>query len=332
MTLDHFASVTRFPQVNPPLPVGRHQLRTLALLATTAFALILSQATGAQINWGNRPFTDNQTSQDIPLSDHFVFELGIFEDGFVPTVANTAEWADHWRVADRVTYNPENSFFSGSYTQELNLAPLEQGRRGYIWGYRHDDDPRQEWILVSDPDWLWPEANPLTFPISWLIAESNSQIVGQVDADDNFTTARIEGAMRPRLTGEQWQARFFTPSELQDARISGWSSDPDADGANNLMEMAFATVPLAVDSALNDHINVRRVRVGGATYLEMQVARRADRQVDYAVEVSFDQKIWEEASIGGTVERDSLHELIVRDGVALEDVKARFIRLTVRLR
>ena len=66
-------------------------------------------------------------------------------------------------------------------------------------------------------------------------------------------------------------------------------------------------------------------------YFEMRVTRHPDRQVDYVVEVSSDQRVWERATDSGTLIEDTLWELRVRDGIALEDTERRFIRLTVQV-
>lgn len=199
------------------LPHAVSRLAFLGVLALWTMGTHTSQA--AQIGWGNLPFTDNRTSQDVPVDSSFVFELGLFEEGFIPTGENVDQWADHWRVADRVAYDPQTAFASGSYVEVSNAFPFEKGRRGYIWGYRNEDNPRGEWILVTDSDGQWPEANPLPFPVTWLITASSTTVAGQVDAEGNFTTARIEGARRPWLSGMQWQSFVFTSAELQDARV-----------------------------------------------------------------------------------------------------------------
>lgn len=96
--------------------------------------------------------------------------------------------------------------------------------------------------------------------------------------------------------------------------------------------MAFATDPKTVDSSLlRPFVTVRRVVEDGQTFLEMHVAKRADREVEYVVEVSSERRVWVPAVSEGTVLWNSLHELIVRDGMPLEGLSVRFIRLTVRL-
>jgi hypothetical protein len=283
-----------------------------------------------QINWANLPFTTNLTSQGIPLDARFVFELGTFESGFAPTTDNLAEWAAHWRVANRVTYDPGNAFVSGSYTELNHFPSFEPGEQGYLWGYLDTEDTRGEWILVTDATWLWPESDTLAFPLSWIFDVTNTQIVGSVDEDGNLTTARVTEIPRPRISGPRWLSTFFSSAEQQDARISGWRSDPDGDGLSNLREMALGTHPRVIDLPAPE-ITTTLVDEEGKAFVEVTVTRRPDRLVDYIIESSENQLDWTPMLTQGTLIEDSLYRLTVRDAVPLGTVTRRFVRLTLRL-
>lgn len=328
MEISDFQAVNWIPSCKS-LSSWKTAALTVAILPCWATPGVLH---ASQINWGNQPFTTNLTSQDIPLDERYVFELGTFTNGFAPTAENTDQWAAHWQLADRESYDPENSFVSGSYTEADNAPPFVEGAQGYLWGYLDSSDSRGEWILVTDSEWLWPEADTLAFPLSWLFASTNNIIVGNVDSEANIQTARIVDSPRPQLSGSQWQAMFFTESELLDIRISGWSSDPDGDGLTNAMEMAFGYHPREYDLEKMGY-EVERVEVGpDESYFEMRVDRLPDRQIDYTVEISSNGTSWQPALPEGTLLVDTLHELHVRDGVALETADLRFIRLTLTVR
>ena len=54
-------------------------------------------------------------------------------------------------------------------------------------------------------------------------------------------------------TFSQWQAANFTPSQMSDPNISGWSADPDSDGFKNGLEYYFHMNPVNGVSAADQH-------------------------------------------------------------------------------
>ena len=108
------------------------RLPVLASLILTA--VLIDPAHGGQVDWSSSVFSVHQRSDGAALDDSFVFELGAFADDFVPTSTNTAEWATHWRVAQRAPYNPSTQIVTGSYVIETNVAPFDPASQGYLWG------------------------------------------------------------------------------------------------------------------------------------------------------------------------------------------------------
>ena len=74
---------------------------TPALFATVAFAVALTRIQAQTLNWGNEVFGDLTDSEGVTLDNTFVFELGSFFNGFVPTESNLDQWVLNWEVFDQ---------------------------------------------------------------------------------------------------------------------------------------------------------------------------------------------------------------------------------------
>ena len=143
-------------------------LRALALLGVL---FVLQGANAASVNWGTTRLATNYTSdlQLLGATTGFTFEVGTFRDGFVPSPDNTGQWASHWVAADSGSYNPQFSFAAGSASVG---AGIEAGDRGYIWGFDSREAGSVEWILVSDPSWVWQETAPSAPPAAWTVRQA----------------------------------------------------------------------------------------------------------------------------------------------------------------
>jgi hypothetical protein len=78
--------------------------------------------------------------------------------------------------------------------------------------------------------------------------------------------------------GDEWLALNFTPAEIADEEISGFNADPDGDGLENLLELAFGGDPrlpspglfpsgalqgIDVEGVVEDHVTISFVRKAG---------------------------------------------------------------------
>lgn len=91
------------------------------------------------------------------------------------------------------------------------------------------------------------------------------------------------------ITYEAWKAQVFTPTEVQDALISGDLADPDKDGVNNLLEYALNSAPKTANATVMPVGH--STAVGGALALQYK-RRREALDLDYVVEVSNDLVTW----------------------------------------
>jgi hypothetical protein len=161
--------------------------------------LILSAKAGAQtIQWGSSMFTTFEDSQGVTLDASYNFELGTFDNSFVPTLFNVDDWASNWRVFDTAVYNAALGVFSstadmtpsgGSASPTGDASFDFQNLQAYIWIYNFNTPgPDTEWHLAAHNDWIFPEAleeccnnQP---PVQWEINQT-------VEPDDPITTVPV---------------------------------------------------------------------------------------------------------------------------------------------
>ncbi len=304
--------------------------RILAICAVSFLVLMGTTAHAAKVIWQSSPGKEHVTSTNADLDESVTFEIGYFDSGFTPTSGNTTEWASHWTVIDRTTYNPDTKFFASSVEFTSNVAPYLEGQQVYMWG--SFSSTTNEWILATDAAWLWPSAS-LGFPVTWNIRFASTVVVGNINDSGTphlLQTAEVQaGATGGSLTAKQWLTQYFSASEIGDPEIGQLTSDPDGDGRDNFMEMALGTNPEEPNAETEVPYVVDIVTIGGFEYLRLTVPRQAIQQLDYQIEVSGDLKTWQSGEPHTTTLTDSVSTLVVRDNVALEAGERRFIRLTV---
>ncbi len=286
---------------------------------------VISAVTGAgaaeQINFLSTPGSTNYTSAGAPqtLDADFVFELGAFADGFVPSVANTGDWADHWVTLGRASYNPAVGWFTARTFLDSNAAPFRQGDPAYIWG--HDDGG--EWILMGNPGWQWPAVSGgvgtpggTSFSVS---SPGTVAVLGAVAGQGfQMMTAAALGAV-PDVGAGPWLAQHFTPAELDDPAVSGWGADPDGDGSTNLEEFAAGTRPK--DPASQRRATLRIAALNGERFAEAELERSARAITDHRLGTSSDLRVWDLSGGAVTVVEDSSTRLLLRasDPVGADD-------------
>ena len=142
------------------------------------------------------------------------------------------------------------------------------------------------------------------------------------------------------LTFADWQAAHFTPSQLNDPQISGWSADPDFDQITNGFEFFFNTDPLAgitvPDSSLIPQTAIEMF--DSAPYLTFTYHRRIGFSGNpEVVEVSDDLLTWDISGaqivpVSVTPSDDGITELVkVRLTMPIDQIplQHKFLRLSL---
>lgn len=136
-------------------------------------ALCYPRSEAQTLEWGvsevKVPLID---SDGDGIDDNFVFELGAFAMDFDPNESNVGQWLTHWRVFDRLIWDPIFEFGTSApiilnnVTSESDFASHPDfsfaGLDGYMW-VRNDvigDDnkpiPGSEWLLIRHENWTFP--------------------------------------------------------------------------------------------------------------------------------------------------------------------------------
>lgn len=159
---------------------------TPALLAAAALTVAATRIQAQTLNWGNDAFGDLSDSTGVTLDDTFVFQLGSFSNGFVPSDSNVDQWSLNWEVFDQASYNKDIEYFTSTVyvrndvtssnptASTLSFAGLD----AYIW-IRNSDDPvpGTEWLLTRASNWTFPLVGGdccNTEVIEWAVSDLDS--------------------------------------------------------------------------------------------------------------------------------------------------------------
>lgn len=162
---------------------------------------------GSTVSWGSS-FNDLLfTSTGQPLDESFIFEVGTFATGFLPTLHNSNQWDANWKVLDRAVqpasegWNVPQQFFVGTVehlpdgrSDSLAADPADvflMGETVYLWVYNSKAIvPGSEWALVTDSDLLGNLANlwripdpgdPVGTSYDWQLLDADTVILGGVN-------------------------------------------------------------------------------------------------------------------------------------------------------
>lgn len=311
MIMRHIGNFVRNARPGMTLP----GLMALLLMAGTAHAGVFS--------WFSDPNRTNLTSNGQLMGSSFRFELGVFIGDFVPTSANTSQWAVNWAPADRTSYNAVSKQINSALTVTDNNAPFTEGKNAYVWGFRGDESSG-EWILFRNTGWNWPSPNLFSpFNIEWSAAQANVVVLGSINASGTpslMQSAAVSNSMPPTTTWTQWQT-----DELADTLLDGPNDDADGDGISNLIEFVFGTNPMSANTPVATPTTL--LDLSGQRYLQISIPRRRDHPATLVVEVSSDLSTWNSGASYTQVVSDGV-ALVVRDLTPLgPGAPKRFMRL-----
>lgn len=271
------------------------------------------------INFYSLPNQTNLTSSGSAMDGNFVFQLGVFTNGFVPTRANIQEWNSKWADAESVGYITSNNSFEKTYTVSSNVSPFFVGTAAWVWGKR-STSVGDEWILFRNSDWTWPVPNPFSpFPLDWNAAAANQVVIGSIHGSGHLMKSEAV------VTYHQWQSATLAGEPLNTP-----DADPDQDGVGNLLEFIFGTDPQLANAA--PHTPLEKVNVGGSDYLQIGIPRLRGRLATLTVRVSSDLITWNSGPSHTIEVSNTVDSWVVRDLTPLGGTPTRrFIQLKAEL-
>lgn len=295
-----------------------------SLLGCMSIMLALSAlpADARIVRWFCNPMSVNQTAAGETMNGSFRFELGVFTGGFVPTSANTSQWAANWVSAQRAVYNETNRFFTAEHVVTANAAPFTSGIQAYVWGF--GGTRGDEWILFRASNWNWPTADPLNpVALNWNTSAATQVIVGSINSSGEpylMRTAVVSSSLPPPTTWAQWQAE-----SLDGVALNGPSDDADGDSIRNDLEFVFGLDPRKPDTLPATSTEV--VILGNERFLRVGIPRRADRIASLVVQLSTNLTTWSSGPAYTVVESSAPSLLTVRSLIPIDGtMKMQFMR------
>lgn len=193
-------------------------MKTRLLIFTFSTLVAAMSARGSGVGWSNSPF------DTVPMMDNFgsaldstyVFELGTFANGFIPTALNTDLWSANWKLLDVAAapgdWFPATPSFAQSFDFNTNgtvqglsgSATFTAGEQAYLWVHSG-----VQWALVTDNsagttgDDIWQLPSPSdTSPssqLTWVLDTANVAIVGGVNGIQSGTAVSFDPGSNFRL-------------------------------------------------------------------------------------------------------------------------------------
>ncbi len=331
-------------------PPGR--LRSV-LLAGLGLALLPSlEAT--TINFGSSIDALNICSDGRPLDRGFTFQLGSFAPGFHPTSTNRSQWAANWVPLTDTAGDPlasatvryDDSFllramgrevyansFAGTTELSHNQSPFRPGARAFLFAFDGATPATSnQWLVLSDPAWLWPDSSVFSPAQSFSVTESTVALLGR--ANDTATGAQLVsapvGEATPRQSYAAWIAGVIPP-DFADLATAPWlvdrAADPDGDGLTNLAEFFLGSHPLVAGEAMP----VRIRSDADPRLMQISFSRsKSAAAVDGFIERSATFSAWDAPDIEDVIIEDSGDtETITLRVPVLPEEPAGFFRLHV---
>jgi hypothetical protein len=278
----------------------------LGLLALSHFS------SAAKINWYCPPHSVNLTEGGQVMGAEFVFELGVFKGGFIPTSENRSDWAVNWVPAQRVPYHSVNRWYTSSYYVTENTPDFAINTPAWVWGFSGGPESG-EWLLLGSQSWKWPQASassPLS--LTWKASDADTVLIGSVGGSSLLRSAKVRGVVPPTTTWAQWQAQHLGQSNGNPIEDLNGNSIPD------IFEFA---------SGLEKAGQLKIVST--ANGFELRIPRRVDRPAAFNIEVSYDLKDWYSGSELIRLLRSDNSELVFEDLASDENTLQMFWRYSV---
>jgi hypothetical protein len=253
------------------------------------------------INFYSPPNQTNLTSTGVAMDANFVFELGVFADGFVPSPGNIPQWNSKWASLGSATYSQASKSFDGQLVLDSNSGPFSSGTQAWVLGKRVTATG-DELILMRHTGWNIPLIDPM-LPggfLVWNAATANQVVIGSINGSGHLMKSEAV------VTHSQWQSATLAGEPLNTP-----AADPDQDGVSNLLEFIFGTNPQLANAA--PQTPVEKVNIGGNDYLQIQIPRLRGRLASLTVQVSSDLITWNSGPSHTVEVSSTVDSWVVRD-------------------
>lgn len=165
---------------------------SLLKLAALTFLLGCVPAYSQTLNWGSLDDSTivDSNGEDLGQNNTFLFELGAFDEDFIPDETNVGQWGAKWHTFDTASLTTDeygSRFLDTRVLQndapgvQLDYVNMFEGLKGYIM-IRNPE--RTEYFLARFDTWVFPtfETNCCSNDgtLTWTVSESTTPIFGSV--------------------------------------------------------------------------------------------------------------------------------------------------------
>ncbi len=152
-----------------------HLTKLVALLFLLGVMGVRSQT----LNWASLTGSTIVDHQGDALNNTFLFQLGSFDVGFVPTQANIGQWTAKWHTFDTAAYSydatSQTSYFTSTVPNIQDVpaySSMFEGLQAYIWV---QNSSKTEYFLAGASNWTFPVQDPTCCPngtpTSWSVSD-----------------------------------------------------------------------------------------------------------------------------------------------------------------
>lgn len=165
---------------------------SLPKLAALALLLGCSSANSQTLNWGSlteSEIVDSNGATLDNLENVFLFQLGAFEEDFIPDETNVSQWLANWKVFDSASLTNEGDgkyhFLDSRTVEDYNdtesgdYSSAFEGLKGYIWVR---NTANTEYFLASASEWTFPTVQECcpTGIHSWSLGDAIVPVWGSI--------------------------------------------------------------------------------------------------------------------------------------------------------
>ena len=182
------------------------------------------------INWGSDARSWLLDSGGAVLdANNYSFELGIFNESFVPTDYNIAQWGAHWTPVSTGSYSQQNGVFGAVLPWSLDLSDAVGGKSAYMWVHNSSQAVVAESMLAHAPNWTLPTIVPGNYnispPLDWVVSDLD-------------TSAPLWGGQGEFHGAGAYSAVSPAPDLQTHISIFSWTIDsPGTDPGDNALNM-----------------------------------------------------------------------------------------------